>query len=191
MMPDHAADDEYLPCGAEQIVHDERRLRHDAGAEFGRRWVLCALGHQLRADPELVENSLHIIAAHGEQAVVAASSLLAAILLDGVPRDQLVCPIEFPITFTVPENVGDDDRTAWHENVKAASAVVSAYAARNADAIQRAAIVMCGAGAFEVMAVLVVAAVHKLDRHASWFSEAMRAAERSAEPSLPAPGDNT
>lgn len=188
MMPDHAADDEYVPCGAEQIVHDERRLRRDVAADVGRRWALCALGHQLRADPELVENSLHIIAAHGEQAVMDAASLLAAILLDGVPRDQLMCPIEFPITFSVPEGVGDDDRTAWHENVKVASAVVSAYAARNADAIQRAAAVVCGAGAFEVMAVLVTAAVHKLDRHASWFSEAIRAAERSAESSLPAPG---
>lgn len=190
MTPDDAAGSEYLPCGAEQIVHDELRLRRDAGADIGSRWALCAVGHHLQAEPELVEDSLHIIATHGEQAVVAAASVLAAILLDGVPRDQLVCPITFPVTFTVPEDVDDDDRTAWHENVKVASAVVSAYAARDAGAIGRAAAVMCGAGAFEVMAVLVTAAAHKLDRHASWFGEVMRAAERSAAPNLLLPEDN-
>ena len=191
MISDDAAGNEYTPCGAEQIVHDELRLRRDAGADIGSRWALCAVGHQLRAAPELVEESLHIIATHGEQAVVAAVSVLAAMLLDGVPRDQLVCPIEFPVTFTVPEDVGDDDRAAWHENVKVASAVVSAYAARDAGAIGRAAAVVCGAGAFEVMAVLVTAAAHKLDRHVSWFGEAMRAAERSTAPNLVMPGDNS
>jgi hypothetical protein len=191
MTPDDAADSDYLPCGTEQIVQDDLRLRRDAGADVGRRWALCALGHHLRAEPDLVEESLHIVATHGEQAVVAAASVLTAVLLDGVPSDQLVCPIEFPVKFTVPEDVDDDDRTAWYENVKVASAVVSAYAAGDAGAIGRAAAVMCGAGAFEVMAVLVTAAAHKLDRHASWFGEAMRAAERSTAPDLLMPGDDT
>jgi hypothetical protein len=191
MTPDDAAGSEYLPCGAEQIVLDELRLHRDAGADIGSRWALCAVGHQLRAEPERVEDSLHIVATHGERAVVTAASVLAAILLDGVPRDQLVCPIEFPVMFTVPEDVDDDDRTAWQENVKVASAVVSAYAARDAGAIGRAAAVLCGAGAFEVMAVLVTAAARKLDRHASWLGEAMRAAERSIAPDLLMTRDDT
>lgn len=190
MRPDDASHDEHIPCSAEQIVQDERRLSRDSDTDLGRRWALCAVGHQLRAEPELVENSLHIVSGHGEQAVMAAASVLASVLLDGVPHDQLACPIEFPVTFTVPEDVDDDDRSAWYENVKVASAVVSAYAARDADAIGRAAAVMCGAGVFEVMVVLVTAAAHKLDRHAFWFGEAMRAAEHAAAPRLIMPGDD-
>ena len=186
--PDHAEGNDYVPGGAEQIVRDELRLRGDARGELGRCWVLSALGHQLRAEPDLVENSLHIVVAHGDQAVVTAASTLASILLDGVPRAQLTYPIEFPIAFAVPDDADEADRMAWLENVKVASAVVSAYAAGDAGAIQQAAVVLCGDGVLEVLAVLVTAAVRKLDRHVSWFGEAMRAAERSTAPGLLAPG---
>ena len=80
---------------------------------------------------------------------------------------------------------------AWQENVKVASTVVSAYAARDAGAIQQAAAVMCRGGEFEVLAILVTAAVHKLSRHASWFGEAMRAAEQAIAPNLVAPEGDT
>ncbi|MET8763066.1 hypothetical protein [Lentzea sp. NPDC004782] len=191
MTREHDTDDEYVPCGTEQIVHDDLRLSHDAGSDTGTRWALRALGHQLRAEPELVEHSLHIITTHGDRAVVAAASILASILLEGVPCDQLTWPIEFPVEFTVPGDLDSDDRAAWQENVKVASAAVSAYATRDAGAIQQAAAVMCRGGESEVLAVLVTAAVRKLSRHASWFGEAMRAAEQAIAPNLVAPEGNT
>lgn len=83
---------------------------------------------------------------------MAAASTLASILLDGVPRDRLTCPIEFPVTCAVPDDLDDDGRAAWHENVNVASVLVSAYAARDPSAIQLVAGALCGAGVFEVMA---------------------------------------
>jgi hypothetical protein len=50
---------------------------------------------------------------------------------------------------------------------------------------------MCRGGEFEVLAVLVTAAIHKLGRHASWFDEAMGAAEQAFAPNLVAPEGGT
>jgi len=88
---DDTAGNDYVPCGTEQIVQDELRLHSTARGELDRRWFLSALGHQLRAEPDLVENSLHIVVAHGEHAVVTAASTLASILLDGIPRIPTWC----------------------------------------------------------------------------------------------------
>ncbi|MFS8102661.1 hypothetical protein LFM09_36590 [Lentzea alba] len=181
------ADIGYVPCGVEQIAQDEARLRQDPDSGLGASWGLRALAHHLQSEPELVERTLQSVVTHADPRIaVSAASILARVLLDGVPQDQLVSPIAFPISFAIPEDVDADDRAAWHENVKVASAFVSAHAARDAVAIQRAASLLGGAGAFEVLVVLVDSAARKLERHAAWFGEALRSAESSHEaaPSL-------
>ena len=105
---------------------------------------------------------------------------MALILLDGVPREQLVSPVEYPISFEVAKDIDPADHLAWQENVKVASAVVSAQAARDALAIEKAMSVMCGAGTFEVLVVLLTSSARKLERHVSWFSEALRCTEPPA-----------
>lgn len=172
------AESGYQPTGMNQIVQDEIRLQRGAAGDFGTHWGLFAVGNQLKAESELVEDTIqHIVAHEDKQAVVSAASLLVTILLEGVPRDQLRSPIRFPVSFSLPDDVDAEDRLAWQENVKVASAVVSAYAARDPDAIMEAVSVLSGGGAFEVLAVLVAAAARKLERHATWFSEAMRCTE--------------
>ncbi|RAS59002.1 hypothetical protein C8D87_11655 [Lentzea atacamensis] len=188
MGPDlESADDGYEPCGVEQIAQDEARLRQDADSGLGASWGLRALGHHLRSEPELVERTLQSVVTHADpRIVVSAASILARVLLDGVPLDQLVSPVAVPIVFAIPDEVDADDRAAWQENVKVASAFVSAHAARDAGAIRRAASLLGGPGAFEVLVVLVDSAARKLERHAAWFGEALRSAEpsRDAAPSL-------
>jgi hypothetical protein len=176
--PVEHGDREYSPSGVDQIVQDENRLRSSTAGDFGMCWALSAIGHQLKAEPELVENALQLIVAHADkQVLVSAASLMATILLDGVPRDQLRSPIRFPVSFSLPNDVEAEDRHAWQENVKVASAVVSAYAARDPDAIEEAAAALHGEGVFEVLAVLVAATARKLERHATWFGEALRCTE--------------
>jgi hypothetical protein len=172
------AESGYQPSGMNQIIQDESRLRRGTAGDFGMHWGLFAVGNQLKAESDLVEDAIQLIVAHEDKQVVAsAASLLATILLEGVPRDQLRSPIRFPVSFSLPDDVDGEDRLAWQENVKVASAVVSAYAARDPDAIAEAASILCGGGAFEVLAVLVAAAARKLERHATWFSEALRCTE--------------
>lgn len=176
--PVEPGDREYSPSGVDQIVQDENRLQSRTAGDFGMRWALSAVGHQLKAEPELVEDALQLIIAHEDkQVLVSAASLMATILLDGVPRDQLRSPIKFPVSFSLPNDIESDDRHAWQENVKVASGVVSAYAARDPDAIEEAVAALHGDGAFEVLAVLVTAAARKLERHATWFGEALRCTE--------------
>ncbi|MCP2199938.1 hypothetical protein [Lentzea flava] len=171
-------DPEYSPSGVDQIVQDENRLRSRTAGDFGMRWALSAVGHQLKAESELVEDALQLIVAHEDkQVLVSAASLMATILLDGVPRDQLRSPIKLPVSFALPNDIEAEDRHAWQENVKVASAVVSAYAARDPDAIEEAVAALHGDGVFEVLAVLVAAAARKLERHATWFGEALRCTE--------------
>lgn len=134
------ADGGYVPCGVEQIAQDEARLRQGAGSGLGASLGLRALGHHLQSEPGLVEHVLQSIVTHADPGIaVSAASILAGILLDGVPQDQLVLPIAFPIAFAIPDDVDADDRAAWQENVKVASAFVSAHAARDAITIRHAA----------------------------------------------------
>ncbi|MEU7474373.1 hypothetical protein AB0A63_00200 [Lentzea sp. NPDC042327] len=187
-MSHHAsAPQEYPQPGFEQIVIDEFRRQQGNVSDFGIRWGLSAVGHQLLTQPAGVERALQLIEEHEDKRVVAsAASLMASILLEGVPRDQLVSPIKFPVSFILPVGVDSEDRRAWQENVKVASAVVSAFGARDADAIQKVISILCGDGAFEVMVVLVSAAARKLERHADWLIEAMRCARTpAAESSTP------
>lgn len=171
-------DREYSPSGVDQIVLDENRLQSRTAGDFGMRWTLSAVGHQLKAKPEPVEDALQLIVAHEDKLVlVSAASLMATILLDGVPRDQLRSPIQFPVYFSLPGDIGTEDRHAWQENVKVASSIVSAYAARDPSAIEEAVAALQGDGVFEVLAVLVAAAARKLERHATWFGEALRSTE--------------
>jgi hypothetical protein len=180
--PVEQGDREYSPSGVDQIVQDENRLRSGTAGEFGMRWALSAVGHQLEAEPELVEDALQFIVAHEDNLVlVSAAGLMATILLDGVPRDQLRSPIKFPMSFSLPNDIEAEDRYAWQENVKVASAVVSAYAARDPDAIEEAVSALHGDGAFEVLVVLVTATARKLERHATWFGEALRCTEMNDE----------
>ncbi len=179
--PIEHGDREYAPSGVDQIVQDENRLRRSTAGDFGMRWALSAVGHQLKAESELVEDALQLIVTHeDEKVLVSAASLMATILLDGVPRDQLQSPIRFPVSFSLPDDTEAEDRHAWQENVKVASAVVSAYAARDPDAIKEAVAALHGDGVFEVLAVLVAAAARKLERHAIWFSEALHCTEMAA-----------
>lgn len=183
------ADGGYVPCGVEQIAQDEARLRQGAGSGLGASLGLRALGHHLQSEPGLVEHVLQSIVTHADPGIaVSAASILARILLDGVPQDQLVSPVAFPIAFAIPDGVDADDRAAWQENVKVASAFVSAHAARDAITIRHAASLLSGVGAFEVLVVLVDSAARKLERHAAWFGEALRSAElpHDAAPSLAA-----
>ncbi|KJK43581.1 hypothetical protein UK23_32655 [Lentzea aerocolonigenes] len=172
------ADGGYVPCGVEQITQDGTRLRQVDHIGLGASWALRALGHHLRSEPELVERTLQSVVNHADPRIaVAAASILARVLLDGIPQDQLVSPVAFPIAFAVPDDVDADDHAAWHENVKVASAFVSAHAARDAVAVQQIASFLGGDGAFEVLVVLVDSAARKLERHAAWFGEALRSAE--------------
>ena len=180
--------DGYEPCVFEQIAQDETRLRQGTSSELGASSGLRALGHHLRSEPEHVERTLQAVVTHADPRIaVASASILARILLDGVPQDQLVSPVAFPIAFAIPDDVDAHDRAAWQENVKVASAFVSAHAARDAVTIRRAASLLSGAGAFEVLVVLVDSAARKLERHAAWFGEALRSAEppHDAASSLP------
>lgn len=182
------AESGYQLSGMNQIVQDEIRLQKGTAGDVGMHWGLFAVGNQLKAEFELVEDAIQLIVAHEDKQVVAsAASLMATILLEGVPRDQLRSPIGFPVSFSLPEDVDAEDRLAWQENVKVASAVVSAYAARDSDAIMEAVSVLCGGGTFEVLAVLVAAAARKLERHATWFSEALRCTETPTTPATSNP----
>jgi hypothetical protein len=173
--PVEQADHEYSPSDVDQIVQDEARLQSSSAGDIGMRWALSAVGHQLRAESELVEHALQLIVVHEDERVVASAAILmAAILLDGVPRDQLRPPIRFPVSFSLPDDIDAEDRHAWLENVKVASAIVSAYAACDPDAVGEAVAALHGDGVFEVLAVLVAAAARKVERHAAWFGEALR-----------------
>ncbi|SMC71983.1 hypothetical protein SAMN05660733_01486 [Lentzea albidocapillata] len=145
------------------------------------------MGHQLKAEPELVEQTLDLIVSHDdEQVLVSAAGLMAKVLLDGVPRDQLRSPVRFPMSFALPDDLDDEDRQAWQQNVIAASVLVSAYATGNPAAIEAAITVLHGEGKFEVLVVLVAAAARKLERHAAWFGEALRCAEiPNQDPTVP------
>ncbi|KOV83118.1 hypothetical protein [Nocardia sp. NRRL S-836] len=179
---------EQAQSGFEQIVFDEFRRQQRNVSDLGVQWGLSAVGHQLQTQPTGVEWALELIVTHGDERVlVSAASLMASILLDGVPRDQLMSPVKIPVSFALPGGVDAEDRLAWQENVKVASAVVSAFAARDAAAIEKAISVLRGEGAFEVMVVLVSAAARTLERHAAWLIEAMRCAGMPAtEPTSPA-----
>lgn len=179
----HSDDSPYVPAGTEQIALDEVRLQKRGLENDATSLCLRALGHQLKAEAELVEQALDLIVSHeDEQVVVSAAGLMTKLLLDGVPRDQLRSPIKFPMSFSVPDDLDDEDRHAWQQNVTAASVLVSAYATGNPDAIEAAITVLRGEGRFEVLVVLVAAAARKLERHAAWFGEALRCAE------MPNPG---
>ena len=172
------ADAGYVPCGVEQIADDEARLQQGADGGLGASAGLRAVGHHLRSEPELVEDVLHSVVTHPDPRIAASTaSILARILLDGVPQDQLVSPVAFPIAFAIPDELDAHDRAAWQENVKVASAFVSAHATRDAIAIRHAASLLSGAGAFEVLVVLVDSAARKLERHVAWFGEALRSSE--------------
>ncbi|MET9225607.1 hypothetical protein [Lentzea sp. NPDC003310] len=188
----HSDDSQYAPAGTEQIALDEIRLRKHGLESGATSLCLRAVGHQLKAEPDLVEQALELIVSHDdEQVAVSAASLLAKLLLDGVPREHLRSPISFPMSFSLPDELDDEDRHAWQQNVRAASVLVSAYAAGNPASIEAAITALRGEGTFEVLAVLVTAAARKLERHAAWFGEALRCAElsNSGPTVLPASGD--
>lgn len=175
MNHDARAEHGYSPAGFEQIVLDEYRLQQGNVSDFGFQLALSAVGHQMRTEPVGVERAIRLVVTHGDERVIAsAASVMASILLEGVPQDQLASPIKFPVSFSLPDGIDGEERLAWQENVKVASAVVSAHAARDPAAIEKAVAIVCGAGTFEVMVVLVFAAARKLERHAAWLIEAMR-----------------
>ncbi|WP_439659532.1 hypothetical protein ACSHWB_45395 [Lentzea sp. HUAS TT2] len=170
------------PSGIDQIAEDEARLQKGNTSERGAYLCLRAIGHQLKARPDGVEDALQLIISQADkQMVVAAASIMAKILLDGVPRDQLQSPIRFPISFHLPGDIDAEDRDAWQQNVRAASAFVSAYATADPIAIEKSIPLLCGEGVFEVLVVLVAAAARKLERHARWFAEALRCSEDQSD----------
>lgn len=171
------------PSGIDQIAEDEARLQKGNISERGAHLCLRAIGHQLKAEPDGVEDALQLIISQADKrmVVVAAAGIMAKILLDGVPRDQLRSPIRFPISFSLPGDIDPEDRDAWQQNVRAASTFVSAYATADPVAIEESIPLLCGEGTFEVLVVLVAAVARKLERHARWFTEALRCCDDQSD----------
>lgn len=112
-MSNDAPDDGYSPAGFEQIVLDEFRRHQTNVSHFGVRCGLSAVGHQLRSEPADVESALQLVLTNEDkQTLTSAVGLMASILFEGVPRDQLVSPIRFPVSFVIPDGLDAEDRLA-------------------------------------------------------------------------------